>query len=289
MAWHPAPPGSGTPVGAPATGGWHEPRLHDVAAYALEALPLDEELAVEQHIGDCAECQQELAQLREVMAELGTVPEQAFLDGAPENADLLIRGTLRRIRTEETENERRFRAEDERAQDERTEPASRPASRPRFLDLAVAAAAVMLAVTVGAVIGRSTAPAESVAIANPPATSPSVTNPSATSGTASVVPGTRQATSIDPRTGASLTAQVVPAEGWVRVTVATSGIKAGQKCTLYVVSHSGERVVAGSWLVPEADIDQWTTLSGSALTAPADVAAVEVENSSGEVLVRTQV
>lgn len=279
MAWHPAPPGGVTPADEPAPRGSHESRLHDVAAYALNALPPDEELLIEQHISDCPECRRELGQLRGVMAELGAVPEYAFLYGPPENAELLIRGTLRRIRLEEPQDEQRIRADDER-----TGPASLPAARLRFLDLAVAAAAVVLAVTVGAVIGRSTTPGESVAVATPPASSGT-----ATSGTATAVPGTRQATSIDPKTRVSLTAQVVPAEGWVRVTVATAGIKAGQKCTLYVVSRSGERVMAGSWLVPETTTEQATTLSGSALTAPVDVAAVEVQNSSGEVLVKTEV
>jgi hypothetical protein len=264
MASHRAPPGGVAPVGGPSSGGSHELWLHDVAAYAMNALPPDEELLIREHIVDCPECQQELAQLREVTAELGNLPEAAFIDGPPENAEFLIRGTLRRIR----------------AENERTSAVGPgPAGRPRFRDLAVAAAAVVLAVTAGAVIGRSTAPAESVAIVSPPA-------PSAT---ATVVPGTVQATSTDPRTGVRLTAQIVPAEGWVRVTAATAGIKVGQKCTLYVVSRSGDRVVAGSWLVSKTGATQGTTLQGSALTAPADVAAVEVENSSGEILVRTGV
>jgi hypothetical protein len=251
--------------------------LYDVAAYAMKALPADEAVLVREHIDDCPQCQQELAQLRELTAELGKVPEQAFIDGPPENAEFLIRGTLRRIRTEDE----RTSAAGEAPDSQRRATSSRllrSVGPPRFRDLAIAASAVVLAVGAGTVIGRSTAPAQSVAIDLPPLSTG-----------AAVVPGTRQATATDPKTGARLTVQVVPAQGWVRVTAATAGIKAGQKCTLYVVSRTGERVEAGSWLVSQAGAEQGVTLQGSALADPADVAAVEVDNSSGDVLVRTEV
>jgi anti-sigma factor RsiW len=262
MTWNPAPPGGAAPADGPPPGGSHQGWLHDVAAYVMQALPPDEEFLVQEHIAGCPECQRELAQFREVTAELERVPAQAFIDGPPENAELLIRGTLRRIRAE---------AEPDRFADRapRSTAPPRSISRPRISSFAViaAAAAVLLAVAAGTVIGRSTA-----------------STPSAT-----VVAGTVQATSTDSRTGAKLTARIVPAQGWVRVTAVTAGIKAGQRCTLYVVSRSGERVKAGSWLVSENGARRGVTLQGSALTPPADVAAVEIENSSGEVLVRTEV
>jgi anti-sigma factor RsiW len=261
---NPAPPGGAAPADGPPPGGSHQAWLHDVAAYVMNALPPAEEFLVQAHIEGCPECQQELAQFHEVAAALEKVPEQAFIDGPPENAEFLIRGTLRRIRAEAEREPVQFTGQASRS----IEP-SRSIGRPRvrYFTVAAAAAAVLLAVAVGAVIGRSTAPVPSAA----------------------VVAGTIQATSTDSRTGARLTARIVPAQGWVRVTAATAGIKAGQRCTLYVVSRAGERVKAGSWLVSENAARRGVTIQGSALTPPADVAAVEIENSSGEVLVRTEV
>jgi len=246
----------------------------------MNALSLPEVARLREHLRDCPECQQELTELREVAAMLGKVPAQAFLDGPPENPELLTRGTLRLIRSPEvpapipeplpvpaTTRENRVRI--------RT---LRP-GWPQLRDLAVAAALVVLAVLAGGLIGRSTAPSGPAAIAGPP-------TPSAT---ATVVAGTVQATSTDPKTGARLTAQIVPAQGWVRVIAATAGIKSGQRCTLYLVSRSGQRVQAGSWLVSPAGAAQGTTLQGSALIPPAQVAAVQVENAAGDIIVRTEI
>jgi hypothetical protein len=254
-----------------------------VAAYVMNALPPDEAFLVREHIKDCLDCQLEHLQLREVTTELGKVPAEAFIDGSPENAEFLIRGTLRRIRADEAGRAaaRSAPATTRRVAGARSTRSSRSAGRPRSRDLAVAAAAVVLAVAAGAAIGRSSAgsnSSENVAIATPPL-----------SAGANAVPGTVQGTATDPKTGASLTARIVPAQGWVRVTAATAGIKAGQRCKLYVVSRSGERVLAGSWLVSEKATEQGMTLQGSALTPPADVVAVEVENDSGDVLVRAEV
>jgi hypothetical protein len=291
MAPRPAPPGGGAPAG-PSSDGSHDDRLFEVAAYAMNALSADESAAVQAHIADCDECQQELAQMREVAAGLGEVPKQAFLEGPPENAELLIQGTLRRIRAQGGASAAESITLVEPVKTAGTDqplsiaPSSAPvrparsAGRFRYRDLAVAAAAIVIAVGAGSVIGRSTAPARTVAITTPA--------PSATA-TAAVVPGTLQATSTDPKTGARLTAQVVPVSGWVRVTAAASGIKAGQRCTLYVVSRSGQRVQAGSWLVSDTGAAQGTTLQGSALVTPGDVAALEIQNSAGDVLVRTEV
>jgi hypothetical protein len=75
----------------------------------------------------------------------------------------------------------------------------------------------------------------------------------------------------------------------VRVTAATAGIKEGERCHLLVVSRTGTTVEAGSWLVSRKGAEQGVTLQGSALMAPADVAAVRVENWAGDVLVSAEV
>jgi hypothetical protein len=99
------------------------------------------------------------------------------------------------------------------------------------------------------------------------------------------VPGTRIATRTDPGTGARLSVQVVPAAGWVRVTAATSGIGAGEKCHLLVVTRNGVRIEAGSWAVTTEGALQGTTMQGSAIVDPAAVAAIQIRNDTGKVLV----
>jgi hypothetical protein len=82
-----------------------------------------------------------------------------------------------------------------------------------------------------------------------------------------------------------LSVRVEPAGGWVRVNVATSGIRAGERCRVMVVSRTGERQLAASWLVSAIGEMSGTSLDGAALVAPEDVVAVQIENFDGRVLV----
>jgi hypothetical protein len=75
---------------------------------------------------------------------------------------------------------------------------------------------------------------------------------------------------------------VVPAAGWVRVNATVGGIPAGERCRLEVVDRHGTAVLAGSWLVSGAGAADGTTLNGSALVDPAQVAAVRVVNTAGK-------
>lgn len=185
----------------------------------------------------CADC-------RAGHALLGSIPPEAFLDGPPRDADLLLPRTLRRIENEKAAARRR-----------------------RTLTIGAAAAVVALAALGGGVVlGRASDTQPGVSVAQP-----------------ANVPGTRQLTGSD--SGAKLAATVVPANGWVWVHASVSGIPAGQKCRLVVVSRTGQAEIAGSWLVPDKPAGA-TTLVGTALVAPAEVAAVEVQNLAGHVFVR---
>jgi anti-sigma factor ChrR (cupin superfamily) len=135
------------------------------------------------------------------------------------------------------------------------------AARRRRLVGGVAAAAVALAVVLGGgiLVGRATAPS---VLAQPPA------------------PGATVLTGTGPG-GAELIATVTPAAGWVRLTATVDGVPAGQRCRLVVVAQNGTRAVAGSWLVSPAGEHDGTTLHGSAIVAPDQVAAVLVENEAG--------
>lgn len=127
--------------------------------------------------------------------------------------------------------------------------------------VSAAAAVIIVAVGGGVLVGRGTAPDRPIA------------QPTASS----TVPGTRVADATDPATGARISVAVVPAAGWVRITARVGGIPAGERCELQVVGKNGTAVVAGSWLVSGA-----TTLSGSALIDPAQVASVRVVNAAGK-------
>ncbi|GAA1694960.1 zf-HC2 domain-containing protein [Kribbella yunnanensis] len=69
-----------------------------LGAYALDALDAAERREVDEHLATCAECQAELAELEEMKEFLGEVPPEAFLDGPPEDGDLLLQRTLREVR-----------------------------------------------------------------------------------------------------------------------------------------------------------------------------------------------
>ena len=177
---------------------------------------------------------------------LGEIPPEAFLDGPPDDADLLLPRTLRRINQEKAGRRRKH-----------------------ALTIGAAAAAVALAALGGGIlIGRGTASQPTVSAAGP---------------ATAQVPGTKQLTGSG--SGAKLAATVVPADGWVWVHASVSGLPPGQKCRLVVVSRSGDTEIAGSWL-SLANPASTAKLDGTALVAPADVVAVEVQNLAGHVFVR---
>ncbi|MBB5159185.1 anti-sigma factor [Saccharopolyspora phatthalungensis] len=228
----------------------------DVGAYALGALDEPERTAIEHHLASCEHCRTELEELEQMRTVLGEAPPELFLDGPPDDADLLLQRTLRQARTE-------------RARE----------SRPRR---AVVGAAAMIAAVVavggGVLIGRAGDSEPPQVVAQPP--SPSVLMPAE---------GTKVATSTDPSNGARLTVTVTPAAGWVRLNAAASGIPAGERCRLVVVGKDGSREIAGSWLVSEKAAAEGSALDGAALIAPGNVAAVEVENFAGKRFVSTPV
>ncbi|MEU4098190.1 zf-HC2 domain-containing protein [Streptomyces sp. NPDC026673] len=222
------------------------PERHEgeaLTAHVLGTLTEEEVRAVDEHVGSCASCGAELDGLRTMAQALGEVPPEAFLDGPPEGGDLLLQRTMRQMRAERAGERRR-----------------------RWTAAGVAAAAVAATVLYGGVLigehrgGRADGPP-------PVAASPS--GPP------------RVASATDPSTGARLAVRLTPATGWVRVNARVGGIPAGEHCRLVVVAADGGRQIAGSWVVSATGEGGGVGLDGSAAVAPADVAAVVVENSAG--------
>ncbi|GID96445.1 anti-sigma factor family protein [Amorphoplanes digitatis] len=220
----------------------------DLAGYLTKSLDAEQLRQFEEHLAGCAECRAEAESLQEWTMALEAVPEAMLLDGPPEGGDLLLQRTLRQIRDESA------------------------GRRHRQSALVGAAAAVVVAAAIasGVVVGRSTAePANP--IAQPPATVEPTT-----------IPGTKTATALDPDTGARITVAVAPAPGWVRIKAAVVGIPAGERCRLEVVAADGKSVLAGSWVVSEKGAAEGTTLDGSALVPPDQVASVRVVTETGK-------
>ncbi len=159
----------------------------------------------------------------------------------PPDGDLVLQRTLRQIRTEAA------------------------AQRRRRLGARVAAAVAAIAVLAGAgvAVGRATAP-EPVVVAAP----------------AGPVPGsvTLQGDGVP---GVTMTAVVSPATGWVRVSTNVTGIRAGERCQVVVLTRDGRREVAASWLTSARGEREGTRVDGAAIVPPDQVAGVAVQNETG--------
>jgi hypothetical protein len=220
-----------------------------LAAYSLNALEPDEQVALEEHLGGCEQCRRELSELGQSASLLRELPPEALLNGPPADADLLLQRTVGQVR-----------AESERAW-----------LRRRVASVVAAILMVVVGVVGGAVVFAGQ---EGSRVASPSPTAQPTAEP--------LPEGTRVGSHSDPDTRARMTVRVVPADGWVKVNAAVSGIPQGQRCRLWVVAADGTRRLAGSWLVSAEGEADGTALDGSALVDPADVSAVEVDNVEGD-------
>lgn len=217
----------------------HDP--DQLAAYAIGLLDDKDAQATEAHVAGCLRCRQELTELREVDGALRGMPPELFLDGPPPGGELVLQRTLRQVRTErERSGVRR---------------------RQRRLALIAAALAVLVGVgAAGVALGRVT------------------TSETITARPTLPVTGTRLLTGFDPFTGARMTVTVTPAAGWVRIKATLVGIPSGERCTLVVIDRNRDRYIAASWLASPAAETNGITIDGAAVVAPADLAAVAVQN-----------
>ena len=225
----------------------------DLAGYLMEMLSPDEKQRADSHLAGCAACREEIESLQEWSSALRDIPDEMLLDGPPEDADLVLQRTLRQVRQESS------------------------GGRLRRLTVLTTAAAAIIAVAVGGgvILGRGTAPE---------------TPPQAQGSPSSSVPaGTQFVAAVDSATGARINATITPAMGWVRLSATVGGIPAGEKCRLEVVGKDGSAVLAGSWLVSPAGEANGTTLNGSALIDPSQVASVRVVSTAGEQYVSVNV
>jgi anti-sigma factor RsiW len=93
--------------------------------------------------------------------------------------------------------------------------------------------------------------------------------------------GVMNGSAVDPTTGAQAAVSVMPTAGYVRLSASVNGIPAGERCQMVVVAKDGSREVAFSWVTGDVP-PGGAPLTGSALVAPEDVAAVEVQTEKGK-------
>jgi anti-sigma factor RsiW len=134
-----------------------------------------------------------------------------------------------------------------------------PKRRSRWLLIAAAVVVVAGALGGGVVLGRSTAPD-----ANQP------------------VAGSKQVTTSDTTTGATMAATVEPRAGWSWVRVQVSGLTAGDQCEMVVTDKSGGSWVAGSWVVSEKAAKSGSAFGGGVLIPLDQVRSVEIRTVQGK-------
>ncbi|WBQ07659.1 anti-sigma factor family protein [Kribbella sp. CA-293567] len=225
-----------------------------LGAYALGALAPDELREVDQHLSGCAAARDELAEFEELKELLGEVPPEAFLDGAPDDGDLLLQRTLREVRSV--------------AAPATAQPGS---SRKRSPWLLAAAAVVLVAGALGGgvLIGRQSVDIESASTA-PPA-------------------GSKQATATDAATNVTMATTVEPRNGWAWVNVQLTNMKAGAVCEMLVTDRAGKVYVAGSWVISEKAAREGSRFSGGVLVPLDQVKSVEIKTVQGEHVVTTPI
>ncbi|MEU3985582.1 zf-HC2 domain-containing protein [Streptomyces sp. NPDC026672] len=222
-----------------------------LSAYTLGLIEPDDRSSVEVHTAECEACRMELAALREMEEALGEVPPEAFLEGPPDDGDLLLQRTLRQVRQEQAGQRRR-----------------------RSFAVGLGAAASAAVLFFGGYLAAGDDGSSGLAGPAPTSSAPQA--------------GVRVASAKDSGTDAGMTVRLTPATGWVRVNASVSGVPAGERCRLVVVSKDGAREIAASWVVPARGAAHKVPpgaargIDGSAAVDPDQVKSVLVENEAGK-------
>jgi anti-sigma factor RsiW len=201
-----------------------------LGVYVVGAIDPAERTAVDNHLGTCPDCREELAGLAGLPALLGRVPadeaEQLILHGAdfqdPQPPAELRSSLLRQV-------------------------AVRRASR-RWRVIAAAAAAVVIAVAGGAAGAHLIAPGGKAPAA-------------VTVQTAEVVSAT------NPRTHVSAIVSYTGKSWGTQMHVWVAGIPGGTTCQLVVVDSDGTMLPAGGWTVPAGNQDSEYPASASLMAS----------------------
>ncbi len=225
--------------------------------YSLGVLDPDEARAVDRHLAGCPDCRAELAELTEMHELLGEVPPEAFLDGPPDDGDLLLQRTLRQVRAESAQAVGY------------EEPAPLEPARPRRRLLVAAGVILIAGAALGAGVLVGQAGQDTVVVVQPPPDPP----------------GTRQLNASNTATGTTMSAKLIPKAGWVAIKATVKNLPVGAECKLVVVDTNGKSEVAGSWLVSEKSAKAGSEVDGSALVPIDKVKSIDVVTFQGQRMV----
>ena len=206
---------------------------HTLGVYVLGAIDPGDRAQVDEHLAGCADCREELASLAGLPALLRRVPtaeaerlavaEQAGAAADETPPDHLLPALLAR-----TAQARRVR---------------------RWRELAAAAAVVVLALGAGA--------AGASLLGSGPAPAP----PSSAHGPVSRTWHT--VTTVDARTGATLTVKYASVHWGTTMAVQVAGVPSGTVCQFWVTDTHGRRFVVGGWRVEYQGRPVWYPASTS--------------------------
>jgi anti-sigma factor RsiW len=220
---------------------------HDmVELYCLGVLDEEERAEFEQHLAECPTCRAAATQASDL---LGAIPPEAFVDGPPEDGDLLVRRVLHAVSAERGRMRRH---------------------RLRRIGGAAAVVLMISAGTASAVYLDQSATGSTGTFAAVPGTAQ---------------PADLRLTATDDRTGVRLAVRVTPRAGWVQLTARVSGVQPGQKCRVVVQSRDGTQEIAMSWTAPQNEPPSGVQVKGAAAVGASDITSVHVVTPAGAELV----
>jgi hypothetical protein len=232
---------------------------HSLGLFTLGALPLDEHLAVEVHLAQCAACRRECDELSDVPALLSLLSEEDIRALAVEFAPVERSGgsvCAGPPLVAAGNGGRRAEPRAGRGRGGRGRLAGSPSSTGRGR-LLVAAITITLSVGVG--IGAWLQASDG----------------------ATTVPTTLSAVATDRVTGASVSIVVTGRDKGSHIEAVLSGLRTGVQYQLFAVTVHGRTVVVTRWL----GADGRTTVAGDLDVAPQDLAFFTVAQIDGAVVV----
>lgn len=250
----------------------------ELGAYLVGALEPEEAERMRRHLGECAQCRAEYAELAPVVSMLAAIPAEA-VSGDDEDVpavqpDEAMWERLRARAGFEPDPGAAIvnagapvRSDVRRPPLPNQRPATLGGERPRRRNrrpLRPAAAAAISGVLVAAAAAGVFANVH-------------------TGGSATVASGTETVSAVNAADGVSGSVQYRAADwgSWVQITL--KGVKPGDDCVLYAMDHNGDKAVASSWWAPST-LGESATIPGGVAMQTEDIANFQVTDSGGTVL-----
>lgn len=237
----------------------------------------------------------EMDALGRISGALRELAPELLIDGPAEDAQLLARNTANLAETHHGT------PADSRAAIRSPSHSliKGPSRRTRSL---VAAAGAVLALTLAGVFAAnqsseqhpisagSTQSTPQTILSEPSSTQPNETRPTVTPSDTPTAPALVAMASLqDRRSGATMQVRLTSSNASLQVRADVTDVPGGQVYRIYVISHGGQRELAGSFRTPLNSSEAPTTFNGTVLMARADVAYVVLEDDAAARVVRVPI